>query len=901
MALSWNEIKNRAINFSKEWEKEQREHAESQSFWNDFFNIFGISRKRVASFEEPVKKLGEQRGRIDLFWKGTLLVEHKSRGKDLAKAYTQAMDYFPGLKEAELPKYILISDFETFKLYDLEEDKNYEFTLNELYKNVHLFGFIAGYTKHKVVAEDPINIQAAQMMGKLHDKLKDVGYDGHSLEVFLVRLLFLGFAEDTSIFEKRAFLEFLENKTSEDGSDLGSKLTELFQVLNTPFEKRLKNLDESLATFPYVNGKLFEEFLPIPSFDSKMREILLECCYLDWSKISPAIFGSLFQSIMDKEHRRNLGAHYTSEANILKLIRPLFLDELYEKFEKVKKNKKQLAEFHKELSTLHFLDPACGSGNFLIIAYRELRILELEILKILYSENVLDISSIVWCDVDQFHGIEVEEFPAQIAQVAMWLIDHQMNMMISEHFGQYFVRLPLKKSANIVHANSLQISWEDVISKEKLTYILGNPPFIGKQLQNKEQKDDMARIFNKVQGAGVLDYVTAWYLKASKYIQGTNIKVAFVSTNSIVQGEQVGILWKELFSNYGIKIHFAHQTFNWSNEAKSNAAVHVVIVGFASFDTTNKKIFEYENIKAEAHEKIVKNITPYLVEGDDIVIEKRRKPICDVPNISFGSMPNDGGNFLLTDEEKEELIKQEPLSEKYIKPLLSASEFLNGKNRWCLWLEDLNPNDLKSMSLVKQRVENVKKLREESSREATKKLAEYPTLFGEIRQPKSEYIGIPLNTSGNRIYIPFGYFPKDFISNNTMSVVAKSSLFHFGVLTSIMHMSWIKYICGRIKSDYRYSNELVYNNYPFPKNVSEKQKKAVEEKAQNVLNIRSQFSDCSLADLYDPLSMPPNLKKAHQELDKAVDNCYGSKLFKNDKERIEFLFGLYEEYLNTQK
>ena len=900
MALSWNEIKNRAINFSKEWEKEQREHAESQSFWNDFFNIFGISRKRVASFEEPVKKLGEQRGRIDLFWKGTLLVEHKSRGKDLAKAYTQAMDYFPGLKEAELPKYILISDFETFKLYDLEEDKNYEFTLNELYKNVHLFGFIAGYTKHKVVAEDPINIQAAQMMGKLHDKLKDVGYDGHSLEVFLVRLLFLGFAEDTSIFEKRAFLEFLENKTSEDGSDLGSKLTELFQVLNTPFEKRLKNLDESLATFPYVNGKLFEEFLPIPSFDSKMREILLECCYLDWSKISPAIFGSLFQSIMDKEHRRNLGAHYTSEANILKLIRPLFLDELYEKFEKVKKNKKQLAEFHKELSTLHFLDPACGSGNFLIIAYRELRILELEILKILYSENVLDISSIVWCDVDQFHGIEVEEFPAQIAQVAMWLIDHQMNMMISEHFGQYFVRLPLKKSANIVHANSLQISWEDVISKEKLTYILGNPPFIGKQLQNKEQKDDMVRIFNKVQGAGVLDYVTAWYLKASKYIQNTKIKVAFVSTNSIVQGEQVGILWKELFSNYGIKIHFAHQTFNWSNEAKSNAAVHVVIVGFASFDTTNKKIFEYENIKAEAHEKIVKNITPYLVEGDDIVIEKRRKPICDVPNISFGSMPNDGGNFLLTDEEKEELIKQEPLSEKYIKPLLSASEFLNGKNRWCLWLEDLNPNDLKSMSLVKQRVENVKKLREESSREATKKLAEYPTLFGEIRQPKSEYIGIPLNTSGNRIYIPFGYFPKDFISNNTMSVVAKSSLFHFGVLTSIMHMSWIKYICGRIKSDYRYSNELVYNNYPFPKNVSEKQKKAVEEKAQNVLNIRSQFSDCSLADLYDPFSMPPNLKKAHQELDRAVDNCYGSKLFKNDKERIEFLFGLYEEYVSEQ-
>lgn len=890
MALSWNEIKNRAINFSKEWEKEQREHAESQSFWNDFFNIFGISRKRVASFEEPVKKLGEQRGRIDLFWKGTLLVEHKSRGKDLAKAYTQAMDYFPGLKEAELPKYILISDFETFKLYDLEEDKNYEFTLNELYKNVHLFGFIAGYTKHKVVAEDPINIQAAQMMGKLHDKLKDVGYDGHPLELFLVRLLFLGFAEDTSIFEKRAFLEFLENKTSEDGSDLGSKLTELFQVLNTPFEKRLKNLDESLATFPYVNGKLFEEFLPIPSFDSKMREILLECCYLDWSKISPAIFGSLFQSIMDKEHRRNLGAHYTSEANILKLIRPLFLDELYEKFEKVKKNKKQLAEFHKELSTLHFLDPACGSGNFLIIAYRELRILELEILKILYSENVLDISSIVWCDVDQFHGIEVEEFPAQIAQVAMWLIDHQMNMMISEHFGQYFVRLPLKKSANIVHANSLQISWEDVISKEKLTYILGNPPFIGSKLLNSNQRKEMETIFSNVKNGKVLDYVTAWYLKASKYIQGTNIKVAFVSTNSIVQGEQVGILWKELFSNYGIKIHFAHQTFNWSNEAKSNAAVHVVIVGFASFDTTNKKIFEYENINEEPFEKEAKNINPYLVDSNDFFIEKRSKPLCNVTKMQTGSRANDQGKLLFSEDEKNEFIQKEPLSEKYFRQVMGAKEFINSIPRFALWLEDVNPSELRQMKYVLQIIEDIKKFRDKT-----------PHLFGSIRNPKHNYLFIPQMSSQRREYIPIGFLNKSIIPLDPHFVIDKATLYDFGILTSKFHMVWVDYVCGRLKSDYRYSNSIVYNNYPFPKNVSEKQKKAVEEKAQNVLNIRSQFSDCSLADLYDPLSMPPNLKKAHQELDKAVDNCYGSKLFKNDKERIEFLFGLYEEYLNTQK
>ena len=884
MALSWNEIKTRAISFSKEWETEKREHAESQSFWNDFFDIFGISRKRVASFEEPVKKLGDKRGRIDLFWKGTLLVEHKSKGKDLDKAYTQALDYFPGLKEAELPKYILISDFDIFKLYDLEEDKTYEFTLNELYKNVNLFGFIAGYTKHKVVAEDPINIEAALLMGKLHDELKQTGYDGHALEHFLVRLLFLLFAEDTAIFDKRTFTEFIENKTNEDGSDIGSRLTELFQVLNTSFEKRLKNLDESLASFPYVNGKLFAEFLPIPSFDSKMRNALLECCNLDWSRISPAIFGSLFQSIMDKEHRRNLGAHYTSEANILKLIRPLFLDELYERFEKVKKNKSKLQEFHKELSTLHFFDPACGSGNFLIIAYRELRVLELEILKILHTESVLDISSIVWCDVDQFHGIEIEEFAAQIAQVAMWLIDHQMNMMISEYFGQYFVRLPLKKSANIINANSLQMPWEDVISSDKLTYILGNPPFIGERYQSKEQRLDLENLFNtKVK----LDYVTAWYLKASKYIQNTKIKVAFVSTNSIVQGEQIGILWKPLFENYNLKIHFAHQTFNWSNEAKSNAAVYVVIIGFASFDTINKKIFEYENIKSDAHEKQAKNINPYLVDANDFFIEKRSKPLCDVTKMQRGSDANDQGKLLFTEDEKNEFIQKEPLSEKYFRQVMGAKEFINNIPRFALWLEDVNPAELRQMKFVLQIIEDIKKFRDKT-----------PHLFGSIRNPKNNYLFVPQMSSQRREYIPIGFLNKDIKPLGPHFFIDNATLYDFGLLTSKLHMIWVDYVCGRLKSDYRYSNSIVYNNYPFPKNVNEKQKLAVEEKAQNILDIRASFADCSLADLYDPLAMPANLKKAHQDLDKAVDSCYGTKSFKTDKERIEFLFELYEEYLN---
>ena len=897
MALSWNEIKDRALKFSNEWADETRERAEKDSFWNDFFEVFGISRRRVATFEEPVKKLSGNQGFIDLFWKGTLLVEHKSKGKNLDKAFEQATDYFPGIKEHELPKYILISDFEKLKLYDLDERTEHEFHISEFYKNVKLFGFIAGYQKRTFKEEDPVNIQAAELMGKLHDQLKEFGYEGHPLEVYLVRLLFVLFADDTGIFEKDIFKEFIEQKTNEDGSDLGALIAQFFQVLNTPREKRLKNLDEDLNQFPYVNGGLFEEMLPIAAFNSKMRTILIKASALDWGKISPAIFGSLFQSVMNPEERRNLGAHYTSEKNIFKLIKPLFLDELRKEFERVKKNSKQLKEFHKKLSTLKFLDPACGSGNFLIITYRELRLLEIDILRELYKgQNVIDITHIVWMDVDQFYGIEYDEFASKIAEVAMWLIDHQMNMRISEEFGQYFVRLPLKKSAKIINGNSLRIDWEDIVPKTELTYILGNPPFIGKQLQNKEQKEDMKHIFEGVKGAGVLDYVSAWYLKAAKYIKDTKIKVAFVSTNSISQGEQVGILWNELFNKYNVKIHFAHKTFNWSNEAKYNAAVHVVIVGFADYDIKEKFIFDYHDINDEPTVVKAKNINPYLVDASDVVILKRRQNISNVPNISFGSMPNDGGNFLFTPQEKENFLKEEPNAKPYFKQLLSAHEFLNGKERWCLWLENITPKDLHSLKKVRERIENVKILRENSSREATRKLAEFPALFGENRQPKNNYVLVPLNSSGNRKYIPFGYFSSNIIVNNTCSTIDNVSLYEFGVLQSILHMVWVKYTCGRIKSDYRYSNEIVYNNFPFPKEPSERNIKKVEEKAEKVLGVRAEFLESSLADLYDPLTMPPKLVKAHQELDKAVDLCYRPQAFTSESSRIEFLFNLYNVY-----
>jgi hypothetical protein len=615
----------------------------------------------------------------------------------------------------------------------------------------------------------------------------------------------------------------------------------------------------------------------------------------------------MFQSVMNPKERRNLGAHYTSEKNIMKVIKPLFLDDLWKEFEQVKDSKPKLQKLHEKISRLRFLDPACGCGNFLIIAYRELRLLEMEIVKILLKgQTVTDISYYFLLDVDQFYGIEYEEFPAQIAQVAMWLIDHQMNMKASETFGEYYVRLPLRKSANIRHGNALRVDWQSLIEpmpwekgEAKFDYIFGNPPFIGKSLMNAAQKSDMDLIFRGVNGAGVLDYVSAWYLKAATYMSNygdSKTKAAFVSTNSISQGEQVGILWHELFNKYKIKIHFAHRTFSWSNEAKGNAAVHVVIIGFSNFDISEKMVFEYENIKGEPHEVKAKNINPYLVEGKDLIIVKRRIPICNVPEISFGSMPNDGGFLILNDDEKISLLQNEPDAIIYIKPLLSAHEFINGKSRWCIWLKDANPSDIKALPVIMERVKAVKFHREKSTREATKKLSAFPMLFGEIRQPDTNFILIPRHSSENRDYIPIGFFTKDSIASDSCLFIPNASLFHFGVMTTVMHITWIKYICGRIKSDYRYSNEMVYNNFPWPENPTDKQKETVETAAQAVLDARAMFPNASLADLYDPNTMPPALVKAHQALDKAVDLCYRPQPFINETKRIEFLFELYDKY-----
>jgi hypothetical protein len=909
MQLSWNEIRDRALRFSREWADETSEDAEAKSFWDAFFDVFGVTRRRLASFEQPVKKADGKGGFIDLLWKGILLVEHKSRGRDLDRAFKQATDYFPGLKERDLPRYVLVSDFARFRLFDLDSGEQHEFALQDLHRHVALFGFIAGYQVRAFKDQDPANIDAAVRMGALHDALKNSGYEGHALEVLLVRLLFCLFAEDTGIFERRQFQDFIEQRTSDDGSDLGARLAALFHALDTPRDKRQKLLDEHVAAFEYVNGNLFRETLPPAAFDRTLREALLNAAGMDWSRISPAIFGSLFQSIMDAKARRNVGAHYTSEKNILKLIGPLFMDGLRAEFDKIKGNRAKLHDFHEKIAALKFLDPACGCGNFLVIAYRELRLLEHDILDILYrkdlaSRQVLDPRQLIQCNVDQFYGIEIEEFPAQIAQVAMWLTDHQMNLRVQEAFGNRFVRLPLVTSATIVNGNALRIDWSDVVPAAELNYILGNPPFIGHHLQTAEQKADMLAAIGDAKAAGVLDFVSAWYALAARMIEGTAISVAFVSTNSITQGEQVGILWRALSAHRNLRINFAHQTFRWSNEAKGNAAVYCVIIGFSNRDAATKTIYEYENVNGEPHATVVTQINAYLVNAPWVLLENRNVSMCGMPEMMYGSKPTDDGNFLFTDVEKQAFLREEPGARPYIKPFISAHEFLHGEKRWVLWLVGAEPAALKALPAVLERVDAVRRFRKASKAASTRDYP-YPSLFRQVTQPKSDYVLIPGHTSESRNYIPFGFFSKDDIVGNSCFALPTSSLFHFGVLTSAMHMAWVRYTCGRIKSDFRYSKDIVYNNFPWPDRPPSqpspasggrgKSVEAIEQAAQAVLDTRTRFPDATLADLYDPLTMPPALVNAHHALDRAVDAAYGKRMLKTDAERVAFLFERYQQ------
>lgn len=909
MTLSLNEIRSRAVAFKQEWAGKGYEKGHTQTFYNDLFAVFGLA-KRAYAYEQSITLLNGDRGFIDLFWPGTLLVEQKSKGRDLAKARTQAFSYFNSLKEAEKPRFILLSDFQTFELLNLETGEEAHFALTDLDSNIHHLLFLAGYETHSFKDEASVNVNAAKLLGGIHNRLAEAGYRGHDLEVLLVRLLFCLFADDTGIFPKDSFAFFLKHRTHEDGSDLGGKLALLFQTLNKPTDKRSTNLDELLATLPYVNGKLFAEVIELADFDRAMREQLLECCGFNWAEISPAIFGSLFQGTLNEDEQHDHGAHYTSERNIMKVIKDLFLDDLRAEFNKVRNTAKPLQAFHQKLGQLKFLDPACGSGNFLILAYRALRELEIDVLQALYPPNnrqgLLDISTHTRVQPEQFYGIELFEFPAHIAQVAMWLVDHQMNVKLAETFGQYFVRLPLGKSAQVSFGTSaLQMDWNTVVPAGELTYILGNPPFLGANRVTAAQGDEIKSLFPKGTSAGVLDYVAGWYVKAADYMQAnTAIKAAFVSTNSITQGEQVAVLWGSLFSRYGLKLHFGHRTFKWSNRVDlgdghggggQQAAVFVVIVGFGLMEWHKPKIlYDYPDIAGEPVSREVKNLTPYLSDGPMVLVQSRTKPIVDVSEILKGSQPTDGGNLLFTPNEAAEFIKNEPKAEKFIKPFIGADEFINGKKRYCLWLKDASPAELRQMPRVLERLDAVKAMRLASTKEATRKYAEKPWLFTEIRQPDVTYIGIPRHSSENRDYIPMQFFTPDNILGDSCLMVPGGSIMQFGVLNSAMHMAWVRAVCGRIKSDYRYSNQICYNPFPWPMPKPD-QKKKIEAATQAVLDARAAHPGSTLADLYDPRVMPADLRKAHQALDKAVDAAYRSQPFTTEAARLEHLLGLYQQ------
>ncbi|MCY3022321.1 MAG: class I SAM-dependent DNA methyltransferase [Planctomycetota bacterium] len=928
-SLSWNEVRDRAVAFSRSWAAATSEHADKQSFWNDFFAVFGRERRTVGSFEVAVKNIRGKYSFIDLLWTGVLLVEHKSAGKSFSVAESQAFEYIGDLLRENannrLPRFVILSDFKRIAVYDLEPDEQAnlpmfagihydvtDFPLSELHRYIRHFAFIKGERTVKLHPEDPANEEAYARMSQLHRALEAGGFTGSDLEKLLVRILFCLFAEDTGVFEPNAFSTFIREKTGEDGGDLGARLNELFQYLNTPRENWAAASIETFDGFKYVNGQLFGDRLGFASFNREMRDALLAAADFQWARVSPAVFGSLFQGIMEDKTRRQQGAHYTSERDIMKVIRSLFLDDLRAEFEARRADRStgrlaRLETFHDKLRSLRFLDPACGCGNFLVLSYRELRLLELDVLRELHSsgQRFLDVRELIKVDVDQFFGIELGEWPVRIAEVALWLMDHQMNLRVSEAFGQTFERLPLRSTPHIVQGNALRLDWREVLPPAEGVYVLGNPPFVGKKEQNAEQKADMAQIWSGVRGAGILDYVTCWYCKAAEYIAGTSITAAFVSTNSITQGEQVGILWGELFRRWGIKIHFGHRTFPWTSEARGKAHVHVVIIGFGTEEKANKRIYEYDTDDGHVTMSNVANISPYLVAAGDTTVQTRTKPIGDAPPINYGSMMidkdrNDGdeAGLILTKEHKEALLRETPALGPYVRVLYGGEEFLNGTERWCVWLVDAPPELLRASPLLRARIDGVRRFREGSTRPQTRELALTPTLFGEIRQPKTQYLIIPKVSSENRKYIPIGFLSPDIIASGSSLVVADATVYHFGILSSAMHNAWMRCVAGRLESRYQYSNNIVYNNFPWPADVTAKRKGAVEAAAQAVLDARAPYlppkGKSTLADLYDPLTMPAPLAKAHSELDRAVDRCYRREPFRSDRERVEHLFALYE-------
>ncbi len=919
MRLSWNEMRARAASFAREWADETYEKGETQSFYNEFFEIFGVRRRTVARYEEHVRRLDDTSGYIDLFWPGVLLVEQKSAGRDLSSASEQAGAYFDALPERDRPRYQLLCDFQRFELLDRSEREETRFALADLPQHVEKFGFVVGVQRRTFRDQDPVNIEASELVARLHDALKASGYEGRDLQLFLVRTVFCLFADDTGIFEPRdLFLQFIEERTSADGADLGPWMARLFQVLNTPPEQRQKALDADLSRFPHVNGDLFAEPLLIPDFDASMREALLEAGRFDWTAISPAIFGALFQSVMEPAERRAAGAHYTTEKNILKVIEPLFLDGLRAEFSRLRERRDgrslaDLRKFRARLGSIRCFDPACGCGNFLIIAYRELRSLEIEVLREMAGRTVgvqfaVDVWSVV--DVDQFHGIEIGEFPARIAATALWMMDHIMNTRLSLEFGQTYARIPIDKSPGIHNADALEIDWASVLPPEECSYVFGNPPFVGAKFQSTEQRAQVRQVAALGGSGGSLDYVAAWLVRAGEYLRsarnrnGTPPRIGFVATNSITQGEQVAQLWPILFERHNLEIAYAHRTFAWGSDARGKAHVHVVIIGLdlSEHARSDKRLFSYQDVLGEPLESGHAMITPYLLDGGGladphIVVHEESRPINGMRRLLSGSQPIDNGHYIFDRKQREDLLETEPGAATFLRPFVGAREYLQGGERWILDLHDASPARLAQLPHIRAVIAAVRAWRQTSKRKSTLKLAETPTLWQVNVLPTEPFLVLPEVSSERRDYAPIGWLEPPTIPSNLVRILQNASLAEFALLTSAMHMAWLRRVGGRLKSDYRYSIGLVYNTFPLPPGFEDgtADLSKLDGLARAVLDARAEHPNATLANLYDPDLMPAILRKAHQALDRAVDRLYRRPGFASERERIEHLFMLYEK------
>lgn len=912
--LASSERLSAASEFAAKWSGVVKEKAESQSFWNELLAVFGIDRLHAGvEFERRTTRTDTGGpGHIDVFWPGVLLAEQKSAGKDFASALAQADAYV--IDDDERPRLTVVCDFARFLVRDNHTGRSTQFDLSALPANLGWFGPLVTDELTELSPQSPVNVAAAERMAHLHDQLRAAGYDGHELRVLMTRLLFCFFADDTRIWPHGAFDSFVKAMPADYS---GAALAKLFEVLDTPVASRSPNLSAALTVFPYVNGGLFAERLSIADLTPELTAMLLACSEeVDWSAVSPAVFGSMFQGVMNAEERHELGAHYTSEENILRLIEPLFLDDLYQEVEDAD-SVPALERVWNKLAGLRWLDPAAGCGNFLVISYREMRRLERHLMTKLADlvkndtryagrypwvsgQRYLDFGSVSRLDVDQFYGIEIDEWPAQIARVAMWLTDHVANLELEAAFGGHQSRLPLTRHASITVANALRTDWGSVLPADQVSYVLGNPPFLGRAMRGPEQNADMRLVWGKTRGAGNINYVTCWFRKAAEYTAGTDARVAFVATNSISQGEQPSVLWRCLY-DLGCGIDFAHRSFAWSNEARGKAAVHVVIVGFSHGKKTGKRpLWLYPDLAKPGVRTEVSNINAYLLDAADVLVSNRRTPLVAAAlPMRFGSMPHDGGHLLLTPDEAADVRSSDPTAAKYLQRIIGAAELIQGRERWCLWLTNATASDLRSSPVIRARADAVRKVRLVSPDPSAVTAATTPSLFKCDRQPSSRYLAVPSVSSENRSYVPMAFFDPDVIASNLLLTIAGADLVTFGVLSSRVFSVWNRTVSGRMKSDCRISAEVTYNNFPWPV-LDDAGRSRVEAAAQRVLDARAAHPQDTLADLYDPLAMPADLVAAHRGLDRVVLAAYGLRTSVDDARVLTVLFDRYRELTAPQ-